>query len=84
MCLAGQLGVGVQEAFQLLDNAAGILYAFTYIGMFAIPIVAAKRLAVRPPLWLKAACLSGLCVSVLYSLLRSSPSLKWQGGRSLH
>src|SRR5689334_4946514 len=26
--LAGQIGVGVQEAFQLLENAAGILYAF--------------------------------------------------------
>ena len=28
--LAGQIGVGVQEAFQLLENAAGILYALTY------------------------------------------------------
>jgi amino acid transporter len=36
--LAGQIGVGVQEAFQLLENAAGILYAFTYLGLFAIPL----------------------------------------------
>src|SRR5262249_30042533 len=33
MTLVGQVGVGVQEAFQLLENAAGILYAFTYIAM---------------------------------------------------
>src|SRR5262249_53130799 len=53
--IAGQLGVGVQEAFQLLENAAGIFYAFTYLALFAIPLWAASRMAERPPLWLRAA-----------------------------
>src|SRR5262249_45268848 len=29
--LAGQIGVGQQEAFQLLENASGIFYALTYM-----------------------------------------------------
>src|SRR5207249_676546 len=34
--LVGQIGVGVQEAYQLLENSGGILYAFTYLALFAI------------------------------------------------
>jgi len=73
MTLAGQVGVGVQEAFQLLENAGGILYAFTYIALFAIPILGARRLGVRPPLWLQLASAAGLLVSVLYSVLSIFP-----------
>src|SRR5439155_2256880 len=36
LTLAGQAGVGVQEAFQLLENAGGIAYAFAYLALFAI------------------------------------------------
>jgi amino acid transporter len=71
--LAGQAGVGVQEAFQVLENAAGIFYAFTYIALFAIPLFAVRRLSERPPLWLKGAALTGLLVSVLYSVLSIFP-----------
>jgi amino acid transporter len=71
--LAGQLGVGVQEAFQLLENAAGILYAFTYLALFAIPIVGARRLGVTPPLWLRAASACGFSVSLLYCVLSVFP-----------
>src|SRR6476620_6624323 len=66
--LAGQVGVGLQEAFQVLENAGGIFYAFAYIAMFAIPLFAAHRLAERPPLWLRGAAVSGLAMSVLYSV----------------
>ena len=79
--IAGQIGVGVQEAFQLLENAAGILYAFVYIGLFAIPLVGARRLAERPPLWLQLAALSGLAVTLLYSVLSVFPIIdveSWQ------
>ena len=38
--LAGQIGVGLQEAFQILENAGGIFYAFAYIAMFSIPLFA--------------------------------------------
>jgi amino acid transporter len=71
--LAGQIGVGLQEAFQLLENAAGILYAFTYIALFAIPLFGARRLGTRAPLWLRFASAAGLAVSVLYSVLSIFP-----------
>ncbi|HEY9225301.1 MAG TPA: APC family permease [Gemmatimonadaceae bacterium] len=71
--LAGQVGVGLQEAFQVLENAGGIFYAFAYIAMFSIPLFAAHRLAERPSLWLKGAAMSGLAMSVLYSVLSIFP-----------
>jgi len=73
MTLAGQVGVGLQEAFQLLENTAGILYALTYLALFAIPLVGARRLGVTPPLWLRLACVSGFAVSLLYSVLSIFP-----------
>ncbi len=74
--LAGQIGVGVQEAFQLLENAAGILYAFTYLGLFAIPLFGAKNLQRKPPLWLKIASASGFAMSLLYSTLSVFPIIE--------
>ncbi|HJP85741.1 MAG TPA: APC family permease [Gemmatimonadaceae bacterium] len=71
--IAGQIGVGVQEAFQLLDNAAGILYALTYLGLFAIPLFGAANLQRKPPLWLKIASASGFVMSLLYSTLSVFP-----------
>jgi amino acid transporter len=71
--IAGQMGVGLQEAYQLLDNAAGIFYAFAYIALFAIPIWAADRLPSRPPLWLRLASVAGFGVSVLYAVLSIFP-----------
>ena len=59
-------GVGVQEAFQLLDNAGGVFYAATYLVLFAIPVVGMKAFGVRAPWWLKLACVSGFITSVVY------------------
>jgi len=73
LTMLGQIGVGVQEAFQLLENAAGILYAFTYMSLFAIPLFGARRLGVVPPLWLRALSACGLAVSLLYSILSVFP-----------
>jgi glutamate:GABA antiporter len=73
LAMAGQVGVGVQEAFQLLENTAGILYAFCYLALFAIPLVGGRRLGVRVPLWLKLASASGFGVSLLYSVLSVFP-----------
>jgi amino acid transporter len=71
--LAGQAGVGLQEAFQVLDNAGGILYAFAYIGMFCIPLFAARRMSQAPALWLRGAALVGLAAAILYSALSIFP-----------
>jgi amino acid transporter len=59
-------GVGIQEAFQLLDNAGGVFYAMTYLVLFAIPLVGMKGFGVRTPWWLKVACGSGFIASVVY------------------
>jgi amino acid transporter len=71
--LAGQVGVGLQEAFQVLENAGGIFYAFAYISMFSIPLFAAHRLAERPKRWLQGAAFAGLATSILYSVLSIFP-----------
>ena len=52
--LVGLIGVGKQEAFQLLWNASAIFYALTYLVMFAIPIVGLRGRRRVAPLWLKA------------------------------
>lgn len=60
------IGVGHQEAFQLLDNAAGVFYASTYMVLFAIPIVGMRSFGVRSPWWLKLVSASGFLVSLFY------------------
>src|SRR6185295_6065811 len=50
--LVGMIGVGQQEAFQLLWNASGVFYALNYLVMFAIPMIGLRGTVSRPPLWL--------------------------------
>jgi len=74
--LAGIAGVGQQEAFQLLDNAAGILYGLTYLVLFALPLLASQqRRRALPPasLALKIAAAAGLLTTVLYVTLSIFP-----------
>jgi amino acid transporter len=71
--LAGLIGVGEQEAFQLLDNAAGIFYGFAYLTLFAIPLFGMRAAGKRPPLWLKLASAAGLLVTLLYCVLSIFP-----------
>lgn len=70
---AGIAGVGEQEAYQLLDNAAGIFYGFTYLVLFAIPLFALRHVESPPPLWLRLASASGFGVSALYIVLSIFP-----------
>ncbi|MEK6303000.1 MAG: APC family permease [Acidobacteriota bacterium] len=74
--LVGLIGVGEQEAFQLLWNASGIFYALTYLVMFAIPLVGAKGTSGRAPFWLKLASASGLLMTLLYVTLSILPVIK--------
>jgi glutamate:GABA antiporter len=67
---AGIAGVGEQETFQLLDNAAGIFYGLTYLVMFAIPLVGLRGAAA---LWLRIAAASGFAVTALYVALSVLP-----------
>ena len=74
--LVGLIGVGEQEAFQLLWNASGIFYALTYLVMFAIPLFGLKGTGQRAPRWLKLASASGLLMTLLYVTLSILPVIK--------
>jgi amino acid transporter len=78
----GLIGVGKQEAFQLLWNSAGIFYALTYLAMFAIPLFGLKRAQVQPPWWVKLCALSGLLMTGLYVTLSVLPIIP-VGSRTL-
>jgi amino acid transporter len=67
------IGVGQQEAYQLLQSAAGILYALTYLVMFAIPLIGLRGAPTRPPLWLKVVSASGFLMTLLYVTLSVFP-----------
>lgn len=71
--LFGITGVGLQEAFQMLDTASGVLYALTYLAMFALPVLAARRLGSRPPRLLVVAAVSGFLMTLLYIVLSVVP-----------
>lgn len=73
MGIVGTIGVGKQEAFQLLWNAGGLFYALTYVVMFAIPIFGLHAAGLKPPLWLKIASFSGLLMTLLYVALSIVP-----------
>jgi cytochrome b561 len=70
---AGMTNVGEQEAFQLLDNAAGILYGLTYLVLFAIPLVGLARTGERAPRWIAAVAAAGFATTVLYVVLSVLP-----------
>jgi amino acid transporter len=76
MAMLGNIGVGQAEAFQLLFNASGTLYALTYVVMFAIPIWGLRGVSPRPPLWLKVASMSGLLMTLLYIVLSVVPIIE--------
>jgi amino acid transporter len=77
--LVGMVGVGKQEAFQLLWNGSAIFYALTYLVMFALPLVGLKgagqfsQAPQGPPLWLRLAAVSGFLMTLLYVTLSILP-----------
>ena len=73
MSAIGLIGVGKQEAFQILWNASGLFYALTYVVMFAIPIFGMRAADKQVPLWLKFVAASGLLMTLLYVALSVVP-----------
>jgi glutamate:GABA antiporter len=67
------IGVGEQEAFELLLVLAFAFYATAYLALFAIPLLARKELNIRPALWLRIGAVFGLLVTLLYILLSVFP-----------
>ena len=74
--IAGLIGVGKQEAFQLLWNASAIFYALTYLVMFAIPIIGLRGSGKTVPTWLKIAAISGFAMTLLFIGLSIVPIVK--------
>jgi glutamate:GABA antiporter len=71
--LLSLIGVGRQEAFQLLFNGGGIFYALAYVVMFAIPLFGLRGITPGPPLWLRISSWSGLLMTVLYIVFALFP-----------
>src|SRR5262249_40864888 len=64
IAIASQIGAGIQEAFQLVDNAANIFYGIVYFTMFAIPIFGARAIRLGASIWLRIAAICGAAVSL--------------------
>jgi amino acid transporter len=77
--ILGNLGVGAQEAFQLLGNASMICYALTYLVMFAIPLIARGE---KPAWGVRVAALSGFVMTLLYTVLSIFPIIDVQNAAS--
>src|SRR5215468_2653646 len=73
MGLAGIAGVGEQEAYQLLQNTSGSLYAIPYLVMFAIPIIGLRGVKPRPSPWVKITSGSGFLMTLLYIVVSVFP-----------
>jgi amino acid transporter len=65
IAIASQIGAGIQEAFQLVDNAANVFYGIVYLMLFAIPLAGAGAIRSGAPIWLRLAAICGAAVSLL-------------------
>ncbi|MBO0695922.1 MAG: APC family permease [Verrucomicrobia bacterium] len=65
IAVSSQIGAGLQEAFQLVDNAANVFYGIVYTVMFAIPIAGAAAVRTGARMWLRLAAGCGLVVCLL-------------------
>src|SRR5216110_2050194 len=65
IAISSQIGAGIQEAFQLVDNAANVFYAIVYLSLFALPIFGTSTVRSGAPVWLRVASACGCSVSLL-------------------
>jgi glutamate:GABA antiporter len=72
------IGVGQQEAFELLQIWGFTFYAIAYLALFAIPLLAARNSAFRSPPWLRIFALSGFLLTLLFALLSVFPIIRVQ------
>ena len=67
------VGVGPEEAYELLLTWSFTFYGLAYLAMFAIPLLARKESGLRPKLWLQLAAVSGFLVTLLFVVLSVFP-----------
>lgn len=63
--LSSMLGVGEQEANQLLATSSIVLYALTYVALFALPWMGNRTLRAALPAWLKVVAFCGFVASLI-------------------
>ena len=64
IAIASQIGTGIQEAFQLVDNASNVFYGIVYGMLFAIPLFGATAVRAGAGVWLRLAAVCGFLVSL--------------------
>ncbi len=67
------IGVGHQEAFELLQIWGFTFYAIAYLALFAIPLFASKKSSLQAPLWMKILAVSGSLLTLLFVVLSVFP-----------
>ena len=70
---AALIGVGPQEAYELLLTWAFTFYAIAYLALFAIPFLSRKDRGLRPRWWLRLAAVSGFLMTLVYVVLSIFP-----------
>lgn len=71
--VAALIGVGEQEAYELLLTWGFTFYGIAYLALFAIPLLAPKTSGIRPRLGLRIAAASGFLVTLLFVALSIFP-----------
>lgn len=64
IAIASQIGAGIQEAFQLVDNASNVFYGIVYAMLFAIPLAGARAIRGRASIWLRIIAVCGFLVAL--------------------
>lgn len=73
MSAAVLVGVGNQEAFEMLQIWGFTFYGIAYLALFAVPVLAVKNRSLRGPLWLRALAVSGFLLTLLFVILSVFP-----------
>jgi amino acid transporter len=76
--VAALVGVGAEEAYELLLTLSFVFYGLAYLAMFAIPLLARKDRGLRPGIWLRVAAGSGFLVTLLFVVLSAFPIIDVQ------
>ncbi len=71
--IAALIGVGEQEAYELLLTWGFTFYGIAYLALFAIPLLAPKTSGIRPGIALRVAAASGFLVTLLFVALSIFP-----------
>ncbi len=67
------IGVGDQEAFELLQIWGFTFYAISYMALFSIPMFSAKNRSLRGPIWMRILATFALLLTLLFIVLSVFP-----------